>query len=353
MRYRNYILIIVVIALIIVGMRHADEAAAGPITVGVIAPLSGSGAEMGENIQRTFTIVDDANERITFNFQDNEGCNTKKAISAYQLMKAQGTRVFFVACSGSTVALAPIIKEDGNILVTSYAGTPDLRKTGDEAIRFNPDALSFFDEMEKYFDRHPEKTFAILYEKQDYPQSMFDLVKKSLGDRLVHVNSYLPDQISYRTELLKFKRDDIDEIIFVPVSTPSAEVIYKEMSDINVNKPLVGDVNVCDLPVQPDTHGLTGRCWKAELDTPGFHAYAALFEERYGVAPQFPFFDAVTYDLALFLSDFLKDTDQVSDKVISDMKKDILNGVEGIVTDYTFDATGQVLGGDYFLEHEF
>ena len=134
------------------------------IKVGVISPMSGAATTMGEEIVNSINLA--STNSLSIVFEDDQ-CDTKKSISAYQKLKLQGTHVFYVACSGSVLALAPIAKQDGNLIVTAYAGSSEIRKTGDEVIRFIPDAVSVAEAMAEFASTLPiSSKIGLLYEER-------------------------------------------------------------------------------------------------------------------------------------------------------------------------------------------
>lgn len=333
------VLVILVAVLVVANGKNRPDSSLK--TIGVVGPFSGAVASMGESVQRTIELALATSTRVLEPMYEDDQCEGKKAISAYEHLKLKGVRIFYVACSGSVMAVAPLAKQDGNLIVTAYAGSSEIRKLGDEVIRFIPDALTIIDAMGAYADAHPSDTYAILFENQDYARSVADGLEARLGKRVVAKEAYLSSDKSFLTHITKVKAAKASAIIYVPVSDVSAQIVLKEMKQLQVNTPIIGDVNLCDYSFSPKDFGLHGICWKANLSTDGFTAFVDTFKIAYSVAPQYPFYDAVTYDVMTILDHM------GSSKSIPDIKKALLSGVSGPVTSYTFDATGQLQGAKY------
>ncbi|NDE68133.1 ABC transporter substrate-binding protein [bacterium] len=311
-------------------------------SIGIIGPFSGEVASMGESVRRTIDLALATSTRAISPLYEDDQCDGKKAISAYESLKLKNVHVFYIACSGSVMAVAPLAKQDGNLIVTAYAGSSEIRKLGDEVIRFIPDALTVIDAMVANAEAHPMETYAVLFENQDYARSVADGLEQRLGKRIVAKEAYLSSDKSFLTHIAKVKAARASAIIYVPVSDVSAQIVLKEMKQLQVRIPIIGDVNLCDYSFSPKDFGLHGMCWKANLSTPGFTAFVDSSKAAYGVAPQYPFYDAVTYDVMTVLNKLIPSVSS-----IADLKKKLLAGVSGPVTSYSFDMKGQLEGIKY------
>lgn len=345
----------IAVAVILVGgwfvfYKKPQEAAAEKTIVGVIGPFSGSAASMGEAIRNSINLL--MPEAVTFDFQDDE-CEAKKAITAYQLLQGKGVKVFYVACSGSVLALAPMAKENGDLILTAYSGSTEIRKSGKETIRFNPDGLSVIGVMTDYLATSPFKKYGILYEKQDYAQSVVDGLKTVLGDKVTMEEGYLSSSTSFKTQIAKLKASGIDAVIFVPVSDVAAKTIYGEMQDLKIGKPIVGEVNACDYSFKPSDYGLKGVCWKAGVDTPGYAAFAAAYKAKYGTEPAYPLYDSFTYDSMLITDRLLVGKGKLDNAAVQALEDAIIAGQKGSVVDFAFDEDGEVVASDYLKLVEF
>lgn len=345
------IAVIVIAIIILVLSLHGRTAPNDRIEVaaiGAIMPLSGPAANIGEGLKRALDMAEPKNIKIVY--ADDE-CNTAKAISAYNNLKTQKIKIYFVACSGSVMALAPLAKADNNLIITGYAGSSEIRKTGDEVIRLDPDAVSIVNALVKELST-PEwatKKFAILHEKQDYPQSVVDTLKAMFGERIIAVESYMPADISMKTQILKLKASNPDAIIYVPISDKAAAVVSKEMKDLGVSVPIIGEVNLCGFTLKPAQYGMHGFCLNQKIDTAGARTFEANYLKKYGIASQYPVNDSVSYD-SIRITDHLFGQ---GIQTISGLKKALLKGVTGDIMTYEFEPNGEVLDKGYFVKETY
>ncbi len=319
--------------------------------VGVILPLSGPSASMGESLSGALKLAD-ANS-ISLLFEDDQ-CEAKKALAAYYKLKAEGVHVYFLACSGSILALAPVVKKDGGLILTSYAGSAAIRKTGDEVIRFNPDAFSIAEALREYLTATEEgrnlKRLALLYEEQDYAVSLASLLRESLAERIVSEEVYPVDQSSYKSQILRLTKKNPDAILMVPVSDVAAQVIYKEMRETKLNLQLLGDVNLCDYKIKPSDYGIKGKCFSAQMTGREYEIFRDDYQKRYGRAPQYPFYDAIGYDIILMINQIKTSTPWNSEQGIKELKAAILGGIQGKMASYSFSENGEVRDGWRYLK---
>jgi|GEM_PF-1361282 len=321
------------------------------LILGVIGPFSGPVASMGEEVKNSLELAHVKNFRILY--ADNDGCDSKKSLSAYQSLKLQGVKLFYAPCSGSVMALAPLLRKNHDLLLTGYAGSAEIRKLGTEKIRFIPDALSIVDALVKYATDYPTQKYAILFEKQDYAQSVADNLTEKLGDRIVTREGYSANETVFGTILAKIAQTKPNRIIFIPVSDKTARLVLTEMKRNKMATPILGDVNLCDYPFTLTEFGLSGVCWKAYLDTMEAREFEHAYELRYGTKANYAFYDGVTYDIGIILDELLTGVSYIDERTIATIQKDMLAGVSGKVSSYEFSSSGEVLSGKYLKQVEF
>jgi ABC-type branched-subunit amino acid transport system substrate-binding protein len=345
------ILLICLFAIVFLINRNTKDE--GTFTkVGVIIPLSGPAGNMGEEIADTINLIVDAKLKIYF---EDDQCDAKKAISAYLKLKRENIRIFYVGCSGSLLALAPLVKQDGNLILTAYAGSSEIRNTGDEVIRFIPDALSVADSMTDLIKSSSTTAkVGLLYEAQDYAKSVALALKDKLVSSIVVEEKYNSNDTTFRTQIAKLKYADIDTLLFIPTSDKSAELIYKEMQVLDYKPTIVGDVNVCEYPFSPRDFGLRAYCFEAgfQTETDSYKDVLRLFKDKYGKEMNSPFYDAITYDIIYLIGKYYKEEYISESDFIPGLKKYLLAGVEGKMSPYKFDPNGEIIAGQYLLLKE-
>jgi ABC-type branched-subunit amino acid transport system substrate-binding protein len=305
---------------------------------------------IGEEVANVIKLASTTALEIVY---EDDQCDSKKAISAYQKLSSEGVKIYYVSCSGSVMALAPLIKKDGNLLVTGYAGSSEIRRTGDEVIRFIPDAISVSEPMSKYVKEKASSTsiIGLLYEEQDYSKSVAMSIEEYLGKDKIISERYNANDTTFRTQITKLKSQKIDTLLFVPTSDKAAELVYKEMDLLGLRPLIIGDINACDYPIDIKSYKLSMICFKAgfNVETQAYKDFVRSYKETYGMDASFPFYDAVTYDIIIAINNFYKENPRAS---ISDLKSYILGGLKGMMSDYNFTKDGEVLSDKYLKLQE-
>jgi branched-chain amino acid transport system substrate-binding protein len=319
-------------------LGFAPAALAKP-AIGVIIPLTGPAGSMGASVEGGLRLA--APKNLELRFEDNQ-CDNNKTLAAYHKLSDQGVKVFLMACSGGILATAPLVKARGQLIVTPYAGSAEIRNTGTEVIRFNPDGLAVGEAMLR--DLHQagkEKRYALLYEEQDYAVSLAKILKEGLPDQIVSEMTYLPTETSFATLLIRLRRPEISAILFIPVSDTAARVVLKQIRDLGIDKPIIGEVNLCDYPFRLADIGLRGECYAASMEGKKYEDFMARYERLIGRKSQYPFFDAIGYDVIKILDRAAGN----NNFAVPELTRYILQGVEGELMSYRFTPNGEVIDG--------
>lgn len=165
------------------------------ITIAVAAPMTGSVASIGEQIQRGAELAAEAinksggvnGKTIKISIQD-DACDPKQAVAVANRALSAGIK--FVdghACSGSSIPAAEIYGENNILMMTPASSAPKL--TDDAAKNGYTTILRLYgrDDAQGYFigpwikENFGTKKIAILHDKSAYGKGLADVVKESLN----------------------------------------------------------------------------------------------------------------------------------------------------------------------------
>lgn len=340
------LLIVIVVVIILFSTKNTPS---GPLKVGVINPLSGPAGNIGEVVANDIKLA--SSSALSLQFEDDQ-CDSKKAVSSYMKLKQEGTKVFYVSCSGSVLALAPLAKQDGNLILTAYAGSAEIQKTGDEVIRFIPDAVSIAGGMADYAARlDVSSRIGLLYEEQDYAKSAALILKDKLSSRIAMEEVYSSSDSSFRTQVTKLKGAKIDVLLYVPTSDKAAKLVYQEMRTLGFKPLIIGDVNTCEFPFSPKDFGLKAVCFDSGFvtETDAYRQFLSQYKNAYGKDAAAPFYDAITFDVMGLLTKFASTHSTVE---IPALKSYFLNGIDGVMSRYVFTPNGEVIATPYLKMFE-
>jgi branched-chain amino acid transport system substrate-binding protein len=334
---------IIILSIFVYGLEKRGNSPT-PAIIGVIAPLTGDASSMGELVKKTIGLEGYKNFSVKF---EDDACDPKKAVSAYNSLKLENIKVFYMACSGSVLSVAPLAKQNGDLIITAYAGSAEIRKSGDETIRFIPDAESVGLAMANYIKSLPSTSkYALLYEDQAYSYSAANIIKPFIKENLIIEQTYKSDSNDFRTQLTKIKGAGATHVILIPVSEKPTYAIYKQMNELGMRQNIIGDVNVCDYKTAPAEFKLNTTCWKAELSKEKTDMFANKYTTRYSEASGAPFYDAATYDAMHILDKVIVEVGKIQ---IPAIKKAILSGVTGPINTYSFNESGEVTNINDYL----
>lgn len=306
------------------------------LKLGVIVPLTGPSATMGESLAGVIKLL--KNNVIDFSFEDDQ-CDAKKALSAYLKLRDQGVQIFYIGCSGSILAVTPHAKRNGDLVLTTSAGSSRIRDSGDEVIRLNPDAVSVAEGI-KGIIQADNLPLAVLYEEQEYASSLADHIEQLLGQAVIKRVSYRPDSNSYLGEILSIKQHNPKSILLIPVADGPARTILKQLSQARIAADILGEVNLCDFPFKPADFGLHGWCLAAQFHGENYLRFIEQYNQKVGHPSAFPFYDAMALDLFQFLEQLALDS--ASDLSANTIKKRILSGFNGSFAEYKFSSSGEI-----------
>lgn len=324
---------------LLAGFLSIPKAAAETASLGLILPLSGPSAYMGQSVVGVMKLANPGNYQPVF---EDDRCEGKAALTAYLKLRERGIRVFYVGCSGSLLAVAPHAKRNGDLILTTLAASLKIRETGDEVIRLNPDALSVADKMLGMITAEL-RPVAILHEEQEYCDSLANRLAQLLGPALVEKISYRPDAASFASEILKIKQRRVKSLILIPLADGAARTILRQIAQHRLESALIGDVNLCDFPFKPSDFGLHGKCAAARFSGRDYEKFIADYTTLMGHPPAYPFYDAMALDL-------FERLEQIAATPLSVplVKSRLLQGFKGKFSSYSFTPEGEAAGaGEY------
>lgn len=313
-----------------------------PKKFGFIVPLTGTGSLMGKSLQGVSELASLQSTKVFF---EDDQCIGRNALSAYQKLKSEGVKVFYIACSGSILAVAPLAKKNGHLIFSTYSASTEVRKLGSEVIRLNPDANSVAKAFLDLID-DSDKSIGVLYEQQDYAVSLLSNLKELMGSRIVKSISYASDARSLKSEIIRLKNSKIKSLIFIPVSDSVARIALKEIAELGLNINLYGEVNLCDYPFKPSDFGIHGKCLSATFSNKLFDKFILDYEKKIGYKPAYPFYDLMALDLLKFIDGFESKSADFSNK----LRNSVLSGFGGAFVKYSFTKNGEAKNSGKYLK---
>jgi branched-chain amino acid transport system substrate-binding protein len=223
-----------------------------PIKIGVILPLNGSVAYLGQNALAGIILgLNEINEKGGINGRkveivieddkciSNDGVNAvNKLINVDKVIGILGP-----ICSSVGGAALPIAQNSGVPVVIVGASAPHLTKIGDYIFRIYPsDAFQGQVAADFIFNKLSKKKVAIVYVKNDWGEGIKEVFKtrfKELGGEAVYEDGVLQDQKDFKTEITKIKASGA-EVLYLLVYPNVGIIFIKQMKEIGLNILVVG-----------------------------------------------------------------------------------------------------------------
>ncbi len=331
----------------------------GTIRIGFIGPLSGDAAAFGETernaVELAISEINSAGgingKNIKVIYEDGK-CNGKDAsIVAQKLVEIDKVKIILGgACSGETLAIAPITEPNRVILFSAFSSNPAISDAGEYVFRNSPSDTDTGRFLAENIIKNYKKA-AVLTENTDYAQGVRKVFKENflkLGGTIVADEIFNQGDRDFRTQITKIKDSNPDVIFFVPQSGTTQGLVIKQMRELAVNSQIYTVIaakdaleiagNAIEGTIFVDAPTLSTTSGKALLDN---------YKKIYGSDPVNDYDAGARYDSVFITANALR---QCSDD--TDCIKNFLYNMDwytGTIGRYKFDNKGDVVGIEFAL----
>lgn len=313
--YKKLIVVAIVIVTLILAtiIVAKDQSNNNDLTITAMFPMTGGLASYGDAASKASILaVEEINlnggingKTIRFNLQDHK-CDAKEAVAIYKQFKSKTDVFSAVACSGTALALAPLLEVDNSVLFGTTLSTPKITGLSKNLFRnWSSDAkeAELFAVLLKKMDY---QKIGMIYEETDYAKGLKDSLEKAITGDIVSVSAGESDKkqvysegftsgsTDMRGQLVKLQSKGIDVLFISPQTVTSAEIIAKQMTEINF-KPRIMLVN--DNIIKADSL---------------LKKYPALFQGAYGADYKIENSKAIEDFMAKYKARFGEDCKQVN-----------------------------------------
>ena len=331
------------------------------IKIGVAMPLTGNAAVYGIESQEALELAKDEinsngginGRNITLIYEDTK-CDSKEAtLVAHRLIDIDKTKIIIgAACSGATLAMAPITEENKVILFSPISTSPDITNAGEYVFRNSPSDDLGAKKIADYLYKHKYYKVAIINEQTDFSEAMAKAFKNEftkLGGKIVAEEKFAKDSTDMRAQLLKIKESDAEVVFFIPQTPSTGAILLKQAREIGLNKTIVGNEFYHTKELLDSVGNAANGVLLFVAASPNGEKTTEFynkFKKRYGKEVDIKEYTPNSYDALYIISDAIKrnglDTGKIRDYILS--IKDY-NGAGGV---YSFDKNGDV-DKDYLL----
>ena len=338
----------------------AMPASQEPFRIGAMDALTGVAESYGNPILNAKLLAVEeinaaggVNGRMLELIPEDSKCAAQDAITAYnKLTDVDGVKIILgTTCSGAMLGAAPLAENEGVIMLSASATSPDIAGAGDYIFRTAINDLQLGADTGNTLFADGVHNLATITEATDYAEGARRTTVarfEELGGHVVAEESYASDVTDFRTQLTKLINADPDALFLAAQGEFSGGTIIKQVRDLGFEGPIYSEV----VPTQPEALGIAGDAatgLKAivpnpDLDTQTGGDFLANYEARFGSVPTLPWFQGSAYDDVYIIAECLGQTGDDQDSAgIRDCLYD-LTWSGAIGDDYTFDSNGDVAG---------
>jgi len=234
---------------ILVATRHKSAApTARTFHIGLLAP-SGDTLSTGIAMKQGMEVAQAKYKSDNFKIdvvQKDTNCDADSAKKAMQELADRHDIVAVIgeACSGATLAAAPIANKYQIPLVSPASTSPDLTTAGDYVFRTIPsDALTGKFTANLLYNTRHIKRLAIVYSNEDYGIGLSAAVKQNfeaLGGTVVAYETYEDGSTDVAKQTQAMKAANPDAIYMAPSAFTSPVAILQQMKALSFSVPVYG-----------------------------------------------------------------------------------------------------------------
>ncbi len=331
-----------------------------PLVIGSMDALTGVAESYGIPLQQAKLLaVEEINAAGGINgrelriiFEDSK-CAAQDAITAYnKLTDVDGVKIILgTTCSGSMLGAAPLAEQEGVVMLSASATSPDIASAGGYIFRTAINDLQLGVDTGNTMWGDGVREVATITESTDYAEgarrtSVAQFEK--LGGTVVAAEGYSSDTLDFRTQLTKLINAEPDAILLSAQGEVSGGTIIKQARELSYLGPIYSEI----VPTAPDAlsiaadaaTGLKAIVPNPNLNTSAGKDFLEAYRERYGAVAPLPWFMGSAYDDVYIAAECLG---QTGDDQNADAFRDCLNDLTfsgSIGDDYSFDENGDVAG---------
>ena len=338
----------------------AAPAAMEPFRIGAMDALTGVGESYGNPILNAKLLAVEEinaaggiNGRMLELIPEDSKCAAQDAITAYnKLTDVDGVKIILgTTCSGAMLGAAPLAENEGVIMLSASATSPDIAGAGDYIFRTAINDLQLGIDTGNTLHADGIHHLATITEATDYAEGARRTTVarlEELGGHVVAAESYASDVTDFRSQLTKLINSNPDGIFLAAQGEFSGGTIVKQVRDLGYEGPIYSEV----IPTQPEALGIAGDAatgLKAIVPNPDLQTqtgkdFLTNYEARFGTVATLPWFQGSAYDDVYITAECLKQTNDDQDSAgLRDCLYDLT--WSGAIGDgYTFDSNGDVAG---------
>ena len=327
----------------VIGTAPAEtEPEDSTIKVGFMGPLSGDIALFGENTKNgvEMALVDSQLQNVEIIYEDSK-CDPKESVSIINKFVAEGVvAIVGDTCSGSALAAAPIAKENGVVMVSASATSPEITKESHLYRTIPSDALQGEFAANIIYENELE-SLGILYVNDDYGLGLNNVLTEAfeaLGGEVVASESFERASVDVRTQVAKVRNARPDAVYIVSNSIDSSLAVLQQIEELGVTSVVYASEGLKSQEVI-DGAGQASEGLRTTSVTSGTSTFREQYLETFSEEPGL--FVAQGYDAGAAIFKAIQAGATTKETVIAQLTTLQFEGATGTID---FDEDGDVAG---------
>lgn len=342
--------IVVAVALAIVLIVTKTKREPAVIKIGVILPLTGDAASLGEDckngIEMAWNEFKKKGIKIVMYYEDSQG-KPDIAVNAFNKLVGTGVKIIIGDLfSSPTLAIAPLVERNKAFLFSPGASNPKLSGISKHVFRNYPSDNFEGELIGKYIKQKGYSKVAVLYPNNDYGvglKNVFTQTFLKLGGKIVLSEGYNENETDFRSILTKVLHSSVDAL-YLPGYYSAIGRITVQCKQMGCKLPMFSNIGVEDpklLDIAKDAvEGLiyTAPDVNLKSEAPHIQAFVKNYISKYSKEPGFP--AAHGYDTGIILFSVIEKYGSDPDSI----RKGLLeNKFEGVTGSIAFKFNGDVI----------
>ncbi|RLE50169.1 MAG: hypothetical protein DRJ21_01890 [Candidatus Methanomethylicota archaeon] len=332
----------------------------GVIKIGVLLPLSGDLAEIGEKMKNGAVLAAEeinnaggiSGRKIQLVIRDTQ-TNPAVAVEAFnELVNVEGVKVVVgPAISPAVLSVAPIANEKKVVVVSPSATAPAISESSNDPGNFvfrvvGSDALQG-EAMAEMANSMGFKKAVCLVINNDYGVGLANTIKEKFKGKVLMVVKYDPNALSYRAEISEIKSAKPDVVFFVAF-VKSGSKILKDARVEGLNVSWISSEGIADVAMFSDLEvaeymvkvGMMGTKPRSPIGTPAYKKFAEKYRARFGEDPGL--YSDYTYDAVKLVALAVAFAGEYSGEAIRDALFMVSQNYVGVTGPKSFNEYGDV-----------
>lgn len=286
-------------------LSAASASAAEDVVFGLIQPLTGQGAQVGQALVKGVDVALEqinaaggvlGGRKLRYILEDDQ-CTPPQTVSAAKKLINQDQMKIVVGamCSSSTLALMPVTQEAHVLQIVPLSYHPDITEKGHPSLfrtcitsNTNGDSFSAF--IAKKMNVQSIALFAV---NDDFGRGEVEIFTKKFAQfghpKVVATEYFRFEDRDFSTYMTKIKAAK-PEAIYIVARTPQNAMIVNQMAEINFKPKIFGSGNFADFQfidlAKKNGEGVYAiTAWSKYIDNPTNKAYMASYRAKFKEEP--------------------------------------------------------------------